>query len=245
MADRTVADAPLAPAPEKASLLEDFIDIFVAPSKVFARRANSGFWMITLILTVIMAVLAFAMSGTFETAMNTEFQRNSAQMMEDNPQMTEEQLNTMRTVGTTVAKGALYVATPFLVIIWGLFVWLVGKAFGAAITYSQAALIVAYSQIPRILASLLFIVQGMFVDPAVAGLTGLSLSPARFMDPATTSAGMLQLLARADIFVIWTTLLCGLGIAVIGQIPRGRGYMAAFALWIIGSLTAILGAMRS
>jgi hypothetical protein len=242
VAERT--DAPTTPAPEKASLFEDFIDIFVSPSKVFARRANASFWPITLVLTVIGAVFAFAMAGTFETAMDAEFTRNAAKMMEENPQLTEEQLTMMRRGGTMFAKYALYIATPFLVIIWGFFVWIVGKVFGAAMSYSQAAMIVAYAQIPRLLSSVAFIVQGMMLDPATTGLTGLSLSPARFMDPATTSSGLVQLLARMDIFVIWTTLLVGLGVAIVGGIPKARGYMVALTLWLLGSLTAIWGALR-
>src|SRR5262245_52362852 len=39
--------------PEKASLIEDFIDIFYTPSTVFARRAKSGFGLPLLVIVVI------------------------------------------------------------------------------------------------------------------------------------------------------------------------------------------------
>src|SRR6478672_4371229 len=46
--------------PEKASLLDDFMDIFYAPSAVFARRANSSFWIPLLIVSLLLGVIFFA-----------------------------------------------------------------------------------------------------------------------------------------------------------------------------------------
>jgi hypothetical protein len=64
-ADRAVRYDGSAPPPAdaKASVFEDFIDIFHAPSQVFARRANSGFGVQLLIISLVAAALAFANRG--------------------------------------------------------------------------------------------------------------------------------------------------------------------------------------
>src|SRR5688500_7351713 len=41
------------PVPEKAGVWEDFIDIFYAPSSVFARRANASVWPPLLVVTLL------------------------------------------------------------------------------------------------------------------------------------------------------------------------------------------------
>ncbi len=246
MADRDFVDAPVR-VPEKASLFEDFIDIFTAPSKVYARRADGHFWLILLILTVLFAVLAFAGRAAFQALMEAEFQRNSADMMQQNPNMTEEQLAQMRRFGMMGGMVAMYVAMPVMILLVSIVVWVLGKIFGAALSYGQAAVIVCYAQIPRLLGSILFLVQGLLIDPATAGgFAAYSIGPARFMDPQTTSAGVIALLGRLDLLnVIWPTILIGIGIAVIGKVPREKGYMAAGVLWLLGSLGAIWALVRA
>ncbi len=44
------------PKQEKASLLDDFMDIFYAPSAVYARRANKSFWVPLLIISVLTVI---------------------------------------------------------------------------------------------------------------------------------------------------------------------------------------------
>src|SRR3954454_17138234 len=46
-------------APKTTSVWEDFIDIFYAPSQVFARRARSGFGVPMLVVTVLVCALGF------------------------------------------------------------------------------------------------------------------------------------------------------------------------------------------
>jgi hypothetical protein len=245
VAERNVVDAPITPAPEKASLFEDFIDIFVSPSKVFARRANSGFLLVTLIVSVITAVLLFAGRSTMDSLIETQMLQQQAAMAEQNPQLTEEQAAMGRRIGMTAFKVTMYIATPLLVLLLGLLVWLVSRVFGVAFGYGAAAMIVAYSLVPRLLQSVAFLVQGMFMDPATAGFTGFSFGPARFMDPATTSAGILGLLGRFDLFIIWGTILIGIGISVVGRVPRAKGYTIAAVIWVLGAVPALLGFANS
>jgi hypothetical protein len=46
------------------------------------------------------------------------------------------------------------------------------------------------------------------------------------------------------VFTIWATILLGIGLAVTGRIPRGRAFVVAAIVWVIGSLPDLMGALR-
>lgn len=233
-------DAPIAPAQEKASLFEDFIDIFFTPSKVYARRANSGFWAVTLIVTVLVGGILLASSGAMEGIIDAEYERATAKMMEQNQNMTAEQIEAGRGVAATIGKVVIFVMMPIVVLVVGLITWLVGKMFGAALSYTAAAMIVAYAYIPQVLASILVAVQGLVIDTStMRGRFDLSLGVGRFLDADTTSPGLLALVGRIDLFTIWVTILIGIGIAVVGKLPRSQAMLAAAVIWVVGALPAV------
>ena len=58
MTETTVAAAP---PPEKAARWEDFVDIFVSPREVFARREDGRFVVPLIFVTLVMVGLFFAM----------------------------------------------------------------------------------------------------------------------------------------------------------------------------------------
>ena len=61
------------PAPAKAGLWEDFVDIFYAPSSVFARRADGKFGMALLFLVVVGTILYFLTRNAIQPMMDAEF----------------------------------------------------------------------------------------------------------------------------------------------------------------------------
>ena len=90
---------PAVPTPEMASLAEDFIDIFFSPSAVFARRANSGFFAVMCILTLLLGGLFLANRGVMQGIMDAEFARGMAAAAKANPAMTEAQMETAKKSG--------------------------------------------------------------------------------------------------------------------------------------------------
>jgi hypothetical protein len=82
---RSDADAPIVPAPKKAALWEDFIDIFYMPSDVFARRATSGFGIPLVVVTVLVGLIFLATSSAMQPIMDAEFMRGIAAAQKANP----------------------------------------------------------------------------------------------------------------------------------------------------------------
>ena len=70
--------------PGRAGLWEDFVDIFYAPSSVFARRADGKFGMALLLLVVVGTVLVFVTKNATQPIMDAEFARQSAAMLRKN-----------------------------------------------------------------------------------------------------------------------------------------------------------------
>jgi hypothetical protein len=224
-------------APEQASLVEDFIDIFYAPSTVFARRVQSGFWAHLLVVTLIAALFAFANRGVFDQIFDAEFQRGAAKAMEGNPQITADMMATQRNISSKVAGFFQYIGAPLLIFVVAILIWIVARITKARITYQQAVLIMTLAFIPRLIQYLLTTVQMLFMDTAtVTSMHSLSFSPARFMDPDTPNRMLLGLMGRLDLFTIWVTILIGIGIAVMGKVPKSRGLIAAAIIWLVASL---------
>lgn len=243
-ADRNVAATPPAAAP--TSRWEDFVDIFYAPSQVYARRAASGFGLPMLVVTVLLAVLAFANAGVMQPIMDAEFSRATAAAMAKNPQLTPEMMARGRSMGEAVARYGALVFVPVGIFLTGLALWLTGKLFGAAESFTAAVMVASYAFLPRVVEGVLAGLQGLLLDPSqLTGRYKLSLGVGRLLDPDTASPLMLALLGRVDVFTIWVTVLLAIGLAVTGRITRGQAAIAGVIVWVLGALPAVLGALRA
>ena len=238
-------DAAPATPPEKAGVWEDFIDIFYAPSAVFARRQNASAWIPLIVVSLLVGGIFIANSRVLEPIMQAEFDRASAATMRSNPNVTPEMLEQGRGFGMMFANVAAFIGTPIVICLLGLVLWLAGKLFDATQSLGTSIVVAAYSYTPMILAGVLMGVQGMLMD--VNGLTGryqLSLSPARFLDPDATPQLMLNMLARFDVFTIWVVVLLAIGLSVTGRIPRSRAAIAALIVWVAGAIPSLFEGLR-
>lgn len=239
-------EASGAPPAKAASYWEDFIDIFYAPSEVFRRREHSGFGVPMVVITLLLGILMIVMSGALQPIMDAEFTRGMAAAMRKNPQLTPEMAEKGRAIGQLFAKIGAFIFVPVGMFLVGLALWVCGKFVDAKQTLAAAIMVAAYSFAPRVLEALVKGVQALIMDPAsLNGQFRVSLSPARFLDPDTASPLVIALLSRIDVFTIWVTVLLAIGLSVTGKIPRARAAIAALIVWMLGTLPAVLGALRS
>lgn len=240
------AGSPVGTTSAGASVWEDFVDIFHSPSEVFARRQNGKFWIPLIVVTVVIGGLFIATKGLMQPILDAEFQRGAAAAMRKNPQITEEQMATMRRYTDMASSFLLFIFVPIGIFLTGLMLWLVGKLFDASESLRTALVVTAYAFVPRILDTVLRAVQAAILDPSsLTGQYSVSLSAARFLNPDATSPLILGLAGRLDVFTIWVTVLLAIGLSVTGKIPRSRAAAAAACVWIIGAIPALLSALRS
>lgn len=234
-----------APKHEKSSLLDDFMDIFYAPSKVFARRQNRDFWIPLLIITVLIGLIYLANRDLIEPIMEAEMQRSMARRS-GGPQMTPEQMETgRRLIGTFGLIGA-FVVTPIMILGVGVILWLVGKFFDSKQTLNAACVVATFAFVPRVVEGVVNRVQGLLIDPSsLDSANSLKLGIGRFLDPDTASPVLVALLSRVDVFTLWMTVLLGIGLAVTGKISGKKAAIAAAIVWFIGALPTLVGALGS
>jgi hypothetical protein len=232
------------PNAEKASLLDDFMDIFYAPSKVFARRANAGFWIPLLIVSALLGVIFVANRDLIDPIMEAEMAR--AMSRGSGPRLTEEQMAAGRSIAGTFATVGAFVGPPLILLGLGVVIWLVGKFFDSKQTLNAAITVAVFSYVPRVVEGIVSRIQGLMIDPdTLDSRYSLSLGLGRFFDADTTSPLLLGLIGRIDVFTIWVTILIAIGLAVTGKISRGSAAIAAVVVWFIGALPTLAGALNA
>lgn len=234
------------PASSKpASRWEDFIDIFYAPSTVFARRAESGFFIPMLVVTLLTGILFLVNSGVLSPIMDAETARAVAGMQRRGVTLTAEQLESMRNIQEKFAKVAVFIFLPVGIFFSGLLLWMFGKFVDSRQTLAQGLMVSSYAFLPKVAEGVVTAVQGLVMNPSsLTGRYRISLGLGRFLDPDTASPMLLALIGRVDVFTIWITVLLAIGLAVTGRIPRSRAAIAAALVWLAGALPGVLQAMR-
>jgi hypothetical protein len=229
--------APAQSSANSASFWEDLIDIFYQPSDVYRRRANASTWPPFLFVVIVMAVITIATFPSIQPAFDGDYARNMPRIMAQNPKMTQEMADKGLQFQGIIIRYFSGAVIALSIVIVGFFTWVLGKLFGAVEGFGTAMLIASYAFMPRLLGGVLSGLQGLLMDPTkLTSLSQLTLSPARFLDPATASPFVMALLSRLDLTIIWETVLLAIGLAVLGRISRGKAAMFGLLIWIVGSI---------
>lgn len=233
------------PAPSNVGLWEDFVDIFYAPSSVFARRSDGKFGVALLFLVVVGTILVFLTKNAIQPMMDAEFARRSVEMLRKNPNMTSEQLASGQKFVGMFAPIFFAIGLALTAIGTGVVLWLVGKLFDAKESVTAAMMIATYAEVPRIVQILTNAAQGLFMSPdSLNSMNAVSFSPARFIDPDHGSAVVIALASRVDLFTIWVTVLLAIGLYVVGKVSKQQAAIVAAITWVVGALPAVFGALR-
>ena len=235
--------ATAAPA-KPASLWEDFIDIFYAPTSVYQRRRDGKFGLALLVYVVLATGVFAAARPLMQPVFDSMFSQRAEQMRRSNPQMTEQQLESARRMQEKLSSGPIgivfgAVGQLAVVLVVGFVLWLVAKLFGSSATAGQAMMVSTYAFFPRLLGLIVGSALLYFTPPEqLTSMASMTLSPGRFVDGQAQPV-LAAFLSRFDVFVLWGTILLGIGIAVVGKMERGKGLAAAFLVWLLGSLVAV------
>jgi hypothetical protein len=237
---------PPPPKPDEPGVLEDLIDIFASPAKVFARRAKGGGAAMFFIVAIALGALGYTAKPVLDPVMEAQFQKGMAAAQKANPQMTAEQMQQGMEMQRKLFPVYYVMGPVFALLALGLCVWLVGKIFGAAVTFGSSMMIASMAWIPRIIGAVIVDIQALTASDTSTfrDMAQLSVGPARFFDPATASPVLLASLLRVDLLVIWSTILIAVGYAAAGKLEKGKAIGGAVVVWLIAGLFAVWGAAR-
>ncbi|HEX6966249.1 MAG TPA: Yip1 family protein, partial [Gemmatimonadaceae bacterium] len=189
-------------APKPVSVWEDFVDIFVSPAQVFARREKAGFVLPLVVLTLVLVALSFGTKSLLQPAIDAEFARQTAAAMKANPRITAAQMESFRKMGETFAVVGVLIFTPIRVMLAGIVLWAVGKFFESKQTVGAAMVVATYAFFPLIAQQVVSALMAAVMDPAsITGAASVTLSLAHFLNPDTTSKMLFALAMRVDVFL--------------------------------------------
>lgn len=234
--------APAVAATKSPSTFEDIVDVFYAPTAVFERRRNAGFGLAMLIYIIISGVMFYAarpvLRPMFEKQMDAQVAKIQA-----NPNIPAEQKEAAAARMKGMVDSPLTLIGPLIFIpialfLTGLSLWICGKVVGSQASYGQAMMVATFAQFPRLVLSALITGYAIVTGREVSSQFALGLNPVALM-PEGTSNAVLGILGRLDVGAIWATVLLGIGIAIVGRIPRGKGFIAAALVWLVATLLTV------
>jgi hypothetical protein len=233
------------PKERPPSLWEDLLEIFYAPTVVFTRRRETpAFGVALVVFVLVMFGLTFAFRGLMEPVFDVEINRSMAAAARNNPQMTPEAIEAGKAMAKKFVLPGVAVTLCILPLLVGLVFWVIGKLFDSKAEIGQVMMVATYAFFPRVIETIINAVQMLVLpEDGITSRFSLTLGVGRFLDPSNMV--LMAILGRLDVFTLWITFLLGTGMAVMGRIPKGRAYLAAALMWVVGGLPAILGALRA
>ncbi len=221
----------------------DMVEIFYAPSAVFARRRTGKWGLAYLVLVVVGVGLFFATKNLLQPAIDADISRGLAQAaakMGTTPDKVPGagMMRTLASVGIIL----YFVIAPFVT---ALLLWIVGKIAKVPAIGTTALAIAVFSMFPKLVGMVAGGVEAAILpDSAMTSAAAISFSPARFISPGT-SPGLMALLLRFDIFLLWGVVLSAIGVRVAGGGTRGQAWATAIGVWVIATLPAVWALIRS
>ncbi|HEX6644075.1 MAG TPA: YIP1 family protein [Gemmatimonadales bacterium] len=219
----------------------DLAEIYYAPTAVFERRRNGGFWLPLIVLFVASVVLFYATRNLMQPVFDAEWVRGAAKLREQNPQLTPEQLEQAKSMSQNFAVVGLFVAMFLGPLLAGLVLWVVCKFAGVKETLTAAMTVMVFSLFPILVEQVVNAVQAAVLpEDSITSRYSLSLGPARFLEGAAMSTR--ALVGHIDVFTLWTAVLIAIGVRVTGGATRNQAIAVAAAMWVIGALPTFLTA---
>jgi hypothetical protein len=238
MTDPTAATAT---PPDNASMAEDFIDIFVSPAKVFARRAKASPMVPLIVVCILSTVIFFMTKNVLSTVWDAQMQKQMALQMKANPQLTQEMLDKSKPITNVIINIGGVVGPPILLLVMSLVTWVIARfIMGGTLSFGTTVLITAYSWLPRIVEGILSVVQGLALDVSkMTSLFQLQEGAARFVDPDSMTNGLYTLLSQVDLFSIWCTVLVIIGLTHAGKLDKSKATITGVVVFVLAMVPAL------
>ena len=229
---------------ETAGVWEDFIDLFFAPRSVFERRRGWSAWPVLLVLSALLVLLFMAWQEILGPVMQLEVQRATAEAMSHNPELDAAQLEQMQSIGRLFGVIGMAVAFPLGILITAVVGWGLVGLFGGGAAFATVMGVVVYSQLVRVVQYVAGLLQALVMDVgSMDSVHDVSLSLARFLDQPGTSATLVDLAARVDVFTLWATALIAIGLSVATRLSRGSAWAVALIVWALAAMPTLLGGL--
>lgn len=211
------------------------LDIYFAPSKVFAALREKPRWILP--LAVVLVVVALTAVLTVNLA-REEIMMRQEEVMRDRG-LTEEQMDQARQFTSSpvaVISGALSAAifTIILLLVFAVVTNLFVPLFGGESGFKKIFSVICFSSLVIIPAAILKLIM-----IAITKSPYVTTSLALFVPALARDSFMYQLLAGFDFFIIWEMILVSIGISITSGIARKNAYVLVFVIWFVSVFVGI------
>ena len=232
------------PTPQtEIGLVSRMIRIFYAPGETFeslARKRSTADWLVPAILSVVVVTIAAVLVLPVTTEFNQEVMQQRMKGMSAEEREVVEQYQTQ-----DIMQASTLIVTPIILFIFlflfAAFYLLMGKLLGGLLSYGQVLAIVAYGGLITILQE---VVKTLLILAKKAPVVQMGLGIFLSEGALQTFSG--RLLSLIDPFVVWSVVITGLGLSIVGQFDRSKAYVGVGVITLIWlSLSSALGGIGS
>jgi hypothetical protein len=241
--------ATATPAPDAGPAPNSFqriIGVLFSPDATFASIARRPDWVMPLVILLIMSMAAGVV-----IAQHVDFGAAAREAMEQNKNITQEQMDKGVKMAAGIGKVATYLS-PVLTVI-GLLViagvlLLAFRLFGGEGDFKQAFSVTCYASMPSVIKGIVMLIivlakGGIIPAQALATLVRSNLG---FLADYKANPMAFALLSSLDIFSIWFCVLLIIGFAYVARVSKARAAVVVVSLWIVVLLFKLIGpAMQS
>ncbi len=237
-------DALATPAPDpgpKPNPMQRVIGVIFSPDATMASIARRPDWVLPLVLILISSFVVGIV-----IAQHVDFGATVRESVEQNKNMSQEQIDKAVKIGTTMGKVFTYLS-PIFGIIWLLVIagvlLLAVRLFGGEGDFKQAFSVTCYASIPGIIKAVVLLIiilarGGLISAQTLATLVRSNLG---FLADLKTNPIAFSLLSSVDIFSIWFVVLLIIGFAYVSRLSRAKTAMVIISLWIVATCFKLIG----
>ena len=243
MTEISASDAPIvAESPDTPPLtqVERVVDTFIAPSKTFTDILRNQSWWLPFLLSVVVSygfLFAVQRQVGFDAVVDNAIKQDP-KATERMASQTPAQQAQGRQIALSITKGIVYTAPVLglvLAAIFALVLWAtINFGFGGRATFATVFAVWLYGTLPMLLKSILTIVTlftGM--DKESFNINNPVGTNIGFYLPAETPKWLMTLCTSVDVVWLWSLVLVGIGLAIVGKVKRSSGLAAIFVWWAL------------
>lgn len=237
-------DAIATPAPDagpKPNPFQRIIGVLFSPDATFASIARRPDWVVPLVILLIMSMAAGVV-----IAQHVDFGSAARDAMEQNKNMSQEQIDRAVKMSASIGKVATYLSPVLsvigLLVIAGVLL-LAFRLFGGEGDFKQAFSVTCYASMPSVIKGIVMLIiilakGGIIPAQALATLVRSNLG---FLADYKASPMAFALLSSLDIFSIWYLVLLIIGFAYVARVSKAKSAVIIVSLWILVLLLKLIG----
>jgi hypothetical protein len=217
--------------PAKPNPWQRIVGVLLSPTETFRSIVQQPDWVVPLLLIVFMTI-----AGTIVVATHVDFVGPiRAQMLEQNPNMTPEQVERPLRFAGMVAKGAMML-TPVIsigtLVVIAAILLVAMRMFGGEGEFKAAFSVTLYAWMPSVILSaitcIVLLTRGQVPIDQIQALVRSNLG---FLADPKSEPVLFALFVSLDIFTVWVITLLVIGFAEISKLTRAKVATIVVSLW--------------